>query len=464
MTLAGELGPHLEPTWSVSRLCAEIKEVLSGVFPGLWVAGEVQRVHESRRGHVYFELVEKDERDGIQGKIDAVMWRGNWQRAQRLLAASDQELAEGMEIRCHGGVDFYGAGGRLQLVVDTVDPVFTLGLLEKRRRETLAALQAAGLMELNRSLPLAALPLRVALVTSEGSAAYHDFVTTLAESGYGFRVFLVHASVQGRTAERELVSALELAARADGAYAVDCAVVVRGGGSRSDLAVFDSRGVAEAVARAPVPVITGLGHEIDQAIADRVAHTAVKTPTKAAELLIERVAGCDLALAELRRELSAAARERLRDGREALGRAEGRAELARARLGTASARLDEHARTLARVARTRLREAARRRRELARRLAVEAPRLLARRAAGPPAAGRRLAALAGGRLREATARLEGLERLARELAPQRTLARGYSITRRDDGGLITGPGAVTAGQRITTTTAGGVFASRVEED
>ena len=114
-------------------------------FAGLWVAGEVQRARPSQRGHLYFELVEKGRGDRIVGKLDAVLWRTAHQRVRRTLAASGLEIADGHQIRCWARVDFYGPAGRLQLIVQDVDPLFTLGLLERRRRETLAALAAAGL-------------------------------------------------------------------------------------------------------------------------------------------------------------------------------------------------------------------------------------------------------------------------------------------------------------------------------
>jgi len=452
--------PLFEPTWTVSELCGEIRQVLGESFGSLWVAGEIQRLTESRRGHLYFELVEKGAGDEVCGKLDAVLWRTDHQRVRRALAASGQRLAEGMEVRCRGGIDFYGAGGRLQLAVREVDPVFTLGLLERRRRETLAALAAAGLLDANRALPFPDLPLRLALVTSHGSAAYHDFLATLSESGYAFRVTLVHAAVQGRTAERELVSALALACRTP--HGVDCAVVVRGGGARSDLAVFDSRAVAEAIARSPVPVVTGLGHEIDDAIADRVAHTSAKTPTKAAELLVERVARAEQVADALRRDLAGAARERLRLAREDLGRAERGVELARSRLAAAAARLAALARALGRAGSAGLRAAAVRRRDLARRLGRAAPRLVGRRAGEPAAAGERIAAAARARLREGRARVGGLARLAAQLGPERVLARGFSITRDAAGALLRDPARAAAGDRITTRLAGGELVSRVQ--
>ncbi|HRC87722.1 MAG TPA: exodeoxyribonuclease VII large subunit, partial [Thermoanaerobaculia bacterium] len=302
-------------TYSVSELAAEIGAVLADSFPPLWVVGEVQRVRPSQRGHLYFELIEKGQGESILAKLDAVLWRSDHERVRSVLAAQGLAIVEGVEIRLRASVDFYGPAGRLQLVVREVDPLFFLGQLERRRRELLAELASAGLLERNRELPLPELPLTVGLVTSEGSAAYHDFLTTLAESGYGFRVLFVHSAVQGKGAEQELVSALELA----GSLPLDCLVLVRGGGSRSDLAVFDSREVARAVALCPVPVVTGLGHEIDQAIADRVAHTAVKTPTKAAELLVARVAEAEAELDARRRDLAQAARIPLLVAREYLG-------------------------------------------------------------------------------------------------------------------------------------------------
>ncbi|HEX4494330.1 MAG TPA: exodeoxyribonuclease VII large subunit [Thermoanaerobaculia bacterium] len=451
--------PLFEPTYGVAQLCGEVKEFLGEAFSAVWVAGEAQRVRPSARGHVYFELVEKGERDEIVGKLDAVIWKGDFLKVQRLLAASQQKLVDGVQIRCRGGLDFYAPSGRLQLCVREVDPAFTLGLLERRRRETLAALTAAGLLEANRALPLAELPLAIALITSHGSAAYHDFLSGLIESGYGFRVTFFHAAMQGKEAEREVVSAL----RALQSLRIDAAVLIRGGGSRTDLAAFDSRAIAEAIARAPFPVLTGLGHEIDRAIADLTAHSAFKTPTKVAEFLIERMARADQAVADLRRALSREALEPLRAGREALGRAERGVSLARMRLAAAGGRIDEHARTLARLGRGALRDAGRRGEILRGRLAELAPRRLAAAERQRVTTGERIAGAGRGRLREAAATLQGVERLCQQLAPERTLERGFSLTRDAAGRLVRQQTQVRAGDLVTTRVAGGDFKSRVED-
>ena len=450
--------PFRQTTYAVSELCAELRDLVGEAYSSIWVSGEVQRLRPSRRGHHYFELIEKGAGDDVVAKLEAVAWRRDHERIRRQLAADGQELAEGHEIRCRCDLDFYPPFGRLQLVVREVDPTFSLGLLARRRRETLAALEAGGLLERNKRLALPAVPIRVVLVTSADSAAYQDFVTTLAESGYGFRVLLVHATVQGQTAEGEIASALGVAAGLD----ADCVALVRGGGSRTDLAVFDSRRVAEAVARCPLPVLTGLGHQTDQAIADLVAHTALKTPTKAAERLVERLREADGAVAAIGAELPRAARDRLGRAREGLGAVERGLGLARFRLRAAAERRRGLARRLAAAARGRL---ARRREQtaaLAPRLRRAATGSLARQAARPDRLAGELAAASRVLLREASARADGMARLVRQLAPERTLERGFTITRDAAGRVVRQAAGLRPGDRLVTSFADGEARSRIE--
>jgi exodeoxyribonuclease VII large subunit len=419
----------------------------------------VQRPRRSQRGHLYFELVEKGERDEILGKLDAVIWRRDHQRIHSLLARSGQQLAEGQVIRCRANLDFYAPSGRLQLVVRDVDPVFTVGMLAQRRQRTLEALLAAGLLDRNQQRPLAPLPLRVGLITSRESAAYHDFLSGLRDSGFGFRVLFVHASVQGVEAERQVALALARLATAG----LDCCVLIRGGGARTDLAAFDSRRIAERIALAPFPVLTGLGHEIDDTIADRVAHSEFKTPTKVAEFLVSRVAQAEASLNGLGRELAEKTRSRLREAHQGVRRCEQTLKVARHRLGGALQRLEELISILGRHARRRLREAELRRQDRCRRLVVTLPRQLARRGEEPRLVVRRLVDLARGRLREARATHKALSRLCHELSPHRTLERGFSLTRDRAGRVVTRVAQVEIGERITTELAAGRLRSRVEE-
>ena len=436
--------------------------MLAATFPFVWVVGEAQRVRPSR-GHLYFELVEKGQGDRIVGKLDAVVWRSSHERLRRTLRASGQEIGEGQQLRCRGRVDFWAPGGRLQFVINDIDPLFTLGHLERRRRETLQALTAAGLLDLNRSQELAAVPLRIGLITSEGSAAFHDFLAGLTASAYGFRVLFVHAATQGSAAEREVVSALGLLASPPFGDDLDCIALIRGGGSRSDLAAFDSRQIAEAVARCPLPVLTGLGHEIDLAIADRVSHTALKTPTMVSEFLCGRVAEADQRVTLSEEALVRLARERVRAAQEQLRRSERLAQKALLRLQGAAHTVGDLGRTLARLARRRLQEAARLTDAFARRLVESAPRVVERERPHPEQLLRRIKDLASGHLRQADARLEGLARLCHEMAPERVLERGFSLTRTAEGDILRHPDVVTVGDELITRVAGGTLRSRVEE-
>ncbi len=423
------------------------------------MAGEVQRLREGRNGQLYFELVEKGEGDAVVGRLEAVLWRRDRLAVRRAMAASGQELSEGLHVRCWAGLDFYAPSGRLQLVVREVDAAYGLGRLAVRRRETLAALAAAGLLERNRALPFPELPLAVALVTAVGSAAYHDFLATLEESGWPFRVVAVDAVVQGLEAERAVSSAL----RAASALPVDVRVLIRGGGATSDRAAFDSHRVAEAVARAARPVVTGLGHEIDESIADRVAHTAAKTPTKAAELLVARVAAAAAKLAGLERGLAASAARRLEAATRRLGRGERLAAVSQLRLSRAAARLEGGARILAREGRRIPRQSARDLQRLGERLLSSSPRRLARERGSAERASGAIARAARARLTLATARLDAHARLRVQLGPRRALERGFSITRDGAGRLLRSPDQVGAGEVITTELLAGRLASRVEE-
>ncbi len=450
-------------TYAVSELTEEIRDFLGEAFAFVWVAGEAQRIRASQRGHLYFELVEKGRGDRVVGKLDAVLWRGTHLRVRRRLAASGQELAEGRQIRCFGRLDFYGPAGRLQLIVAEVDPLFTLGLLEQRRRETLAALTAAGLLERNRQLRLPAVPLSIGLVTSESSAAFHDFLTGLEESGFGFQVLFVHAAVQGSEAEKEVAAALRALSSDRLTRRLDAVVVIRGGGSRTDLAAFDSRLVAETIARCPLPVLTGLGHETDRSIADLASHSAFKTPTKVAEFLAARVAEADRRVDLCGTALSQAARLAISKADDRVRRLEQLPRSAGLYLQAARLEIADKSRAFDLFGRRRLGEAGRGLDAAAQRLASAAPRLLARQRTAPEVLGRRLAAIAGARLREMRAVVDGFERLCAELAPERVLERGFSITRDAAGRILTRPEHVHPGDVMTTRLAGGILHSRVED-
>lgn len=494
-------------TYTVSEFAWEMKGVLADAYPAVWVAGEVQRLNPHRNGHLYFELIEKGRGDRIQAKLDCVLWADERVVTEAELREAGVELTEGVVLRCCGRPEFWPGGGRLQFMVREVDPLFSLGALEKRRRETLKALEAEGLLERNKKLTLPPAPLEIGLITSEGSAAYHDFLDTLVNSGLGFRVYLVHSAVQGAAAEAEIDRAFDLlGAYARGGRRLDAIALIRGGGSRSDLATFDSRRVARAVARSPVPVICGIGHQIDVSIADVVAHTSCKTPTEAAECLVDLVEEAADLLENARRRLlqrsadllgsagqgiDAIAPRLAPPARALLRRRAGDCAALKRGLGRAAGAalfdvrrsVSEMERSLGRLsivpvvsARGRLRVVAARLPGPSRRL-VEARAEESRSVAGQmsKAAGRLLRAaeeresrLRAALLRDpsrplrgAKERVEAYRRLCDQVSPERVMARGFSLTRGADGSLVTRVGDVEAGTELRTSVADGVIDSRV---
>jgi exodeoxyribonuclease VII large subunit len=432
-----------EATFSVTELNTVIRDALREAVPeNVWVRGEVQGLRESRAGHVYFQLVEKDERrDRVQAALDVALFRSHLMTVHAALRKTPGvELPDDVEVRVKGHIDVYPPTGRLQLIMTGIDPVFTAGALAANRDRVLRTLEAEGLLRANATRDLPAVPLRIGLVTSAASAAYHDFLDELERSAFAFRVGVCDVRVQGANAPRRLVWALRRMARI--APELDAVVIVRGGGSRSDLAPFDSETVAREIAAMPVPVFTGIGHEIDRTVADEVAHTCCKTPTATGQAMVERVAefvdrldtvsrgvvhharsNCAIAL----RELSNCARRARRGppialARElvALERHRGRAE----ELGTRAAKRAE---------------------------------------ATLEGAERRLSS-AGGRLTRAeTRRLDASEARLRALDPARVLERGYTITRDGDGHVVKRVATLNAGDRLVTEFSDGTAVGTVDE-
>jgi exodeoxyribonuclease VII large subunit len=251
-----------------------------------WVRGEIAKVYE--KGHVYVDLVDAGSAasDTKRPVLNAHCWATPWAPLKRRLAAEGVTLQAGMVVSFFGYVDLYAPQGRIGFSISDVDVEGLLGDVARRRQELIARLAVEGLLERNKSLALAAVPLRVGLVASPGTEGYQDFTGQLLNSGFGFAITLVKTLVQGEGAPPQIVSAIE---RLDAA-GLDVICVVRGGGSKGDLACFDDERVARAIATAATPVFTGIGHTGDESVADLVAHTRAITPTKLGELLATIVA------------------------------------------------------------------------------------------------------------------------------------------------------------------------------
>jgi exodeoxyribonuclease VII large subunit len=390
---------------SVSELTARVKERLETGFADVWVTGEVTNLTAAGSGHLYLAL--KDEK----ALLRAVVWRG----VRPTLAI---EPADGLQVICHGRIEVYAPRGSYQLTVDRCHALGT-GTLEARLRELHARLEAEGLFAPERKRPLPRFPRRIGLITSPSGAAIADFLETLAGRWPLADVFVFPSRVQGAGAAAELAASLGLAGRLQ--PPLDTIALVRGGGSLEDLWAFNEEPVVRAIAASPVPVVAGVGHEIDVSLADLVADCRGLTPTDAAvriaadrRQLLEGIASLGLRLRLNLQQQTAAARQRL--GRLAASRP----------LADPHEPIRRHRRQLAEDAR-RLRQ-----------LGLATVRRLQD----------RLAAAAG--------RLDAN-------SPLGLLARGYSVTRRAaGGGAIRSWQEAPPGTTTITQLADGVLHSRVE--
>lgn len=273
-----------ETTLTVGDLLAGVEQAMASALPGpVWVRGEVLGLRRTSRGAAFFRLVDPVADDAA---LD-VSARGRIVReVERALdEAGVGAMRDGIEVRVRGTVGLDRRRSAIRLSLLEVDPAFTAGRLAVDRAEVLRRLSADGSLAANGRLGLPLVPLRVGLVTSRGSAAHADFLDQLRISGFRFSVATAHATVQGEAAPGAISRALGRVGREP----VDVVVLVRGGGSKLDLAAFDTEEVGRAVASAPVPVVTGIGHETDRSIADEAAAVALKTPTGAGEWLVSRV-------------------------------------------------------------------------------------------------------------------------------------------------------------------------------
>lgn len=288
-------------TWSVGDLCKAIRDTFTTAFPDeIWIEGEISSLKFHSSGHVYFDLIEPGNNGNQVDKMSVALWRGRRKGVESLLSRADAgPLTEGIKVRIRGELSFYAPQGRVQLMMTEIDPHHTIGQLAIDRERVLLSLSEDGLLESNRSLHLSTVPLNIGLVTSDGSAAYNDFVNEISSSNYPFKISFAHSSVQGSDAEVSLIAAIQTLATTD----VDVIAVVRGGGARTDLLAFDLENVARAVALAGIPVFSGIGHEIDRSVVDEVAHTAFKTPTACAAALVQTVAAFEQALSDSARRI-----------------------------------------------------------------------------------------------------------------------------------------------------------------
>lgn len=274
------------PAYSLYELNSIIKSALDLAFPeAYWITAEIAECKCNQRGHCYLELVEKDE-NRVIAQVKANIWAYDYRKlSHKFHAATGEALKPGIKIMLLAAVTFHEVFG-LSLNVRDIDPAYTIGEMARKKREVIERLEKEGLINLNKGLPLPLVPQRVAVISSPTAAGYGDFFNQLDRNpyGYGFLHILFKALMQGQDAENSIISALNRIK--DKKHLFDAVVIIRGGGSAADLSCFDNYGLASCVAKFPLPVITGIGHEKDDTVVDMVAHTRMKTPTAVAEFLI----------------------------------------------------------------------------------------------------------------------------------------------------------------------------------
>ena len=252
----------------------------------LWVSAEISELKVNRSGHCYLNLVEKGNSEGApRAEVRAVIWRNNYTQIDAMFReATGSPLSSGIGVLVRVVVTYHEIYGFSLQIID-LDPNYTLGDVERRRRETIERLKEDGVWDMNRELSLPRPLLRIAVVSSATAAGYRDFMTEIGSSPFNFNVTLFEATMQGEGAEESVVNALSAIAERESDF--DIAVIIRGGGSTSDLALFDSYRIALYVTQMPMAVITGIGHDKDVSVVDMVAHYMCKTPTAVGAFLVD---------------------------------------------------------------------------------------------------------------------------------------------------------------------------------
>lgn len=413
---------HGGPLMTVRQLAGSLRRELRGLFAqGVWVSGEIENIaRPDGGGHVFFDLVER--RDGAgSGEhpvalLPVVLFQGHRQHVNDVMRSRGYTapMADGMQVRIHARVDVHVARGRLQLQMDGIDPDYTTTQIAVARDLLLGRLAGEGLLRRNAEAAMAEVPLRVGIVTALNSSAHHDVRRVLDRSGFAFELVEAHTPVQGPAAAAAIAEAIQVVAPR-----VQAVLVVRGGGSKADLAAFDHELVARAVAACPRPVIVGVGHETDRSVADETAYGSYATPTAAAAAVVAAVVAWLQRLDAISERITARSRQHLRTAGE-------RTDTATQRLAVCVAAVQRH--NLARLERSQA----------------------------------RLVLAARQRVADAARDVDTAQTRLKALDPANALLRGWSITRNADGAIVRSVADARPGDQLLTQLADGTLTSTVD--
>ena len=292
-------------------LQSRLKEGVESLFPNrIWVRAEVSAVKARSGGHCYLELSQSDEK-GLVAKTNAIIWSSRYRFiAPYFESVTGSPLQEGMVILVQVQVNYSELYG-MSLIVNDIDPEYSVGVKEQERLKTIQRLQKEGLMGLQKELELPLLPYDLAVISAEDAAGYRDFMRHLSENPYGFEVnpVLFPALMQGADCPASIISALDLIMEDDRPW--DAVLILRGGGAKLDLACYDDYQLAAVIAQYPLPVLTAIGHDQDYHVCDMVAHEYLKTPTALADYILDIYEGEDERLSSLETRVRLAVSNRL---------------------------------------------------------------------------------------------------------------------------------------------------------
>lgn len=390
-----------------------------------WVIAETSDLRVVR-GHCYMELVEKDDGGTTVAKLGAVVWSSNFSRLNaKFMAATGAELKTGMKVLVKVSANFHSQFG-FKAVISDIDPSYTMGDMARQRLEILRRLKADGIFNMNKELPITAVPQRIAVISAAGAAGYGDFMNQLANNPYRLKFYtcLFSASMQGEQTVPTVMAALDHIN--DHLDLFDVVVIIRGGGATSELNSFDNYDLAAAVAQFPLPVIVGIGHDRDETVLDFVAAIRVKTPTAAAEWLISRGTNALAHLDEMQDAVVTAVRDTVAQEREHLAYYTSLIPAAARRIiDTNKLRLDNFAKAIP----------------------LAANNLIAAQRTRLDRALERMGEAVEHALQREQQRLKALGEKAALLSPANTLQRGYSLVMKD-GKCVTAADQLQQGDQV----------------
>ncbi len=307
---------------SLHEFTKQIQGVVRSNFAQtVWIRAEINQISVNRSGHCYLELIEKHEKqDQIIASIRATIWASAFRGIHSLfLSQTGESLKTGIKILAKVIVDYHEVYG-ISLNIRDIDPTFTIGDQAQKRKQILMRLEETGVMNLNKELELERVPQKLAIISSQTAAGYEDFLDHLINNQYHVNYYtaLFPAVMQGNTTSASIIQALDRIAHFEEYF--DAVILIRGGGSKTDLSYFDDFDLAFNLAQFPIPVITGIGHERDETITDLVAHTTCKTPTAVAHFILELAGEFISELDWMNEHILDAARQQLSHARHELHR------------------------------------------------------------------------------------------------------------------------------------------------